>query len=246
MPYAYVHFKPDGTPFYAGKATRRLRAFDFRAGRNPHWKNIVNKYGAENIGVKVIEVQTEQEAFELEKLLIGELREKFTITNVTPGGGRPSGYTHSAEARRNMSLAHIGQRPTPEQIRKIVETRMRNGYTHSTKTRQKMAAAFRPERKQEMRMAMLGDKNFAKDPAIGSKISIAKTGKPRPDMKARMSGPESSNRRPEVRKKFSIAKRGRVWMRTAEQSRLVTKTVAEELALSGWYPGRIKWWTNKK
>jgi hypothetical protein len=45
--YAYIHCKPDGTPFYVGKGSGDR--FRVSGARNPYYRRTVNKYGAKNI-----------------------------------------------------------------------------------------------------------------------------------------------------------------------------------------------------
>lgn len=105
--FAYVHCKPDGTPFYVGKGTRK-RHLNFR-DRNPYHKRIVNKYGAENILVGVLECSTNEISLELEKGIIKCLkRSGIELANLTDGGegtlGRPCtelAKARVAEANRN-------------------------------------------------------------------------------------------------------------------------------------------------
>ena len=90
--FAYVHCKPDGTPFYVGKGVRK-RDKNFR-DRNPYHKKVVAKYGAENILVGRIECSTNDIALELEIGLIKCLKRMgVKLANITDGGegalGRP-------------------------------------------------------------------------------------------------------------------------------------------------------------
>lgn len=55
--YVYAHLKPDGTPFYVGKGCNG-RSREFSCGRNKFHKNIVNKYGKENILIEVVYCKT--------------------------------------------------------------------------------------------------------------------------------------------------------------------------------------------
>ena len=66
--FAYVHCKPDNTPFYVGKGT--MRRAKYLGERNNHHKATVKKYGKENIAIGVLECSSEELAFELEKGLI--------------------------------------------------------------------------------------------------------------------------------------------------------------------------------
>ena len=55
----YLHRRPNGEIFYVGKGLLQ-RAYDFAPSRRTDWhKNIVAKYGRENILVDVIECDNE-------------------------------------------------------------------------------------------------------------------------------------------------------------------------------------------
>lgn len=94
----YFHMRPDGTPFYVGKGVRS-RAYDFAPSRRTlHHKNIVAKYGRENIGVRVINCMYEAEAFALERAHISLLRmDGVELVNLTNGGEGATGRKLSSE-----------------------------------------------------------------------------------------------------------------------------------------------------
>lgn len=109
--YAYIHRRPDGTPFYVGKGcdASRKRSHSFKANRNQHYKNIISKYGAENIIVEIILCESEKSAFEKEVFLIAHLRlEGYALANQTEGGEGVSGLKHSIETKKKMSVLKIG------------------------------------------------------------------------------------------------------------------------------------------
>lgn len=108
--YAYVHMKPDLTPFYVGKGCGN-RAYDLNAaGRNKWHKNIVAKHGQENIIVEIMECSSEKEAFFREIAMIRSLKEAgVSICNVTAGGA--GGLTSSIE---NLSLKGKARYSNPE------------------------------------------------------------------------------------------------------------------------------------
>lgn len=118
----YVHMRPDGTPFYVGKGLRR-RAYDFSPSRRTAWhKNIVAKYGRENIKVKVIPCLDEHEAFFLERLQIKIARRNgVELVNLTDGGEGTSGRPASekqlaglAKGRMKGKKGKPGARPQLE------------------------------------------------------------------------------------------------------------------------------------
>ena len=97
--YAYIHCKPDGSPFYVGKGSSdRLKLY---SKRNNYHKNIVNKYGREKILIGGIECSSESIAFELEKGLIKCLTVSgIKLSNLTSGG---EGASHSKETKSAIS-----------------------------------------------------------------------------------------------------------------------------------------------
>lgn len=101
----YLHSRPDGSVFYVGKGLRR-RAFDFAPSRRTlHHKNIVQKHGRVNIGVKVIPCASEQEAFWLERAHIKMRKSQGTaLVNLTDGGEGASGRPVTAKQIENLKL----------------------------------------------------------------------------------------------------------------------------------------------
>lgn len=95
--FAYLHCKPDGTPFYVGKGLlHRVK----NLSRNKYHSNVVKKYGAENILIGEIECSTEEIALELEKGLIKCLKASgVKLTNLTEGGEGVSGLIWNNEQR---------------------------------------------------------------------------------------------------------------------------------------------------
>jgi len=90
--YTYLHCRPDGSPFYVGKG-RGKRAFDLRR-RNPHHRNVVAKYGQENIKVFVFPCGSEIESLSDEVLQISQLRrDGCELVNQTDGGDGVSNPT---------------------------------------------------------------------------------------------------------------------------------------------------------
>jgi hypothetical protein len=100
--YAYIHCKPDGTPFYVGKGHGR-RAYDLR-GRSDWHKRVVAKCGEPGVHVGKLACSTEAAAFELEKGLIKRFRWMgVKLCNMTDGGEGTTGHTVSVEARAGIS-----------------------------------------------------------------------------------------------------------------------------------------------
>lgn len=111
--YAYTHARPDGRVFYVGKGCGN-RAYAFSENRNNHYRNVVNKHGADNILVGKIPCSSEEIALELEKGLIKCFRKMgVDLVNLTDGGDGVSGYRwpkEQLEALRESRLADV-QRP---------------------------------------------------------------------------------------------------------------------------------------
>lgn len=192
---AYLHCKPDGTPFYVGKGTPKRSKFlvsTKRNLRNPHHQNVVSKYGAENILVGFLECSTEQFAFDLERGLIKCLRRMgIPLTNKTEGGEGSSGYKHTESAKIKMrgrltlkeqkdSLSALmrGRKHSPETIEKRRQSLL--GHITSEETRAKIALANtgkkqKPEQIEKHRLAMLGTKASDETKA---KLSLKKKGIP--------------------------------------------------------------------
>lgn len=125
--YAYIHCKPDGTPFYVGKGND-ARVSKKKRNHNRHHLSILNKYGEENVLVGKLECSTEGIAFDLERGLIKRLRKMgIDIVNLTDGGEGASGSVRSPETREKMSAAQRGNKKCL-------------GVSRSIETRAKMAA----------------------------------------------------------------------------------------------------------
>ncbi len=106
--YAYIHCRPDGTPFYVGKGDETRVSFKKRR-HNRHHMNILSKYGEANIFVGKIECSTEENAFDLERGLIKRLRKMgVIIVNLTDGGDGTKGSVRSPETRAKMAAGKLG------------------------------------------------------------------------------------------------------------------------------------------
>lgn len=107
--YAYIHRRPDGSAFYVGKGHAK-RAWNFY-DRNQYHKNVVAKYGRENITVEIVNAESETHAFELEKALIRIMRRhEYSITNMSIGGEGPVGYRHTDESKAKIRKSSMGRK----------------------------------------------------------------------------------------------------------------------------------------
>jgi hypothetical protein len=104
MPVVYLHRKPvDGSIFYVGIGNKEKRAHHFY-GRNAHWTNTYNKYGA---SVEIVaNVATRELANELEEFLIEEIGID-NLCNKTQGGDGFKGE-HTEESKNKMSKTRTG------------------------------------------------------------------------------------------------------------------------------------------
>ena len=116
--YAYIHCKPDTTPFYVGKGS--VKRSKKLYGRNEHHTRTVEKYGKENILIGRIECSSDEIAFELERGLVKCLkRSGVELTNQTEGGlgglqdqeAWNKGKKLSPEHRAKLSAARMGKSP---------------------------------------------------------------------------------------------------------------------------------------
>ena len=104
MSIVYIHKKPvDGSIFYVGIGNKEKRAYHFY-GRNAHWTNTYNKYGAD---VEIVaNLSTRELANELEEFLIEEIGID-SLCNKTLGGDGFKGE-HSEESKAKMSSSRTG------------------------------------------------------------------------------------------------------------------------------------------
>jgi hypothetical protein len=167
---AYLHCKPDATPFYVGKGDilRAKRILNRR--HNRHHMAVVSKYGVEGISVGFIPCSSEQLAFILEVGLIKCLRRAgFRLANRTDGGeghtgpkspehlhklrkaliGRPGtmrGRKHTAEASEKMRAASSGnthrrgKRNSPETVKRQRQVALEQWTSVEARARQRELA----------------------------------------------------------------------------------------------------------
>jgi hypothetical protein len=156
--FAYIHCKPDGTPFYVGKgAWRRVRYF---GERNPHHKNVVAKYGKENLSYGALECSNDKTAYTLEQGLIKCLRRSgVSLVNRTEGGDG-------------------GRNPTPETRAKLSEAAKKRGVSaacHEARVKAKKGKPLTTEHKELLRRKQTG-KVFTEEHRRNISISAKKRG----------------------------------------------------------------------
>lgn len=156
--YAYIHCKPDGTPFYVGKGT--LRRARYLGERNPHHKAIVSKYGTDNILKGWIECTDDKIALTLEVGIIKCMRRMgVCLVNFTDGG-------------------EGGKNPTPETRQRLSEAAKKRGVSKTCQTAKVIAKKGKPlseAQKAKQSKAMKG-RQFTDEHRKNISISAKKRG----------------------------------------------------------------------
>ncbi len=177
----YVHSRPDGSPFYIGKASKTKRAMDLRPSTRPniHHQNIVKKYGKENIEVDIIPCPNEQTAFNLEMWFIRLAKLlKVKLTNATEGGEGTVGKIVSETTRIKIAAAN--------RVRIITDTTREKLKNPSNETRQKLSESSKGHKRWEgkthsssalEKLKVLGSKNYKNldggvNPISGGRVVI--------------------------------------------------------------------------
>jgi group I intron endonuclease len=222
--YAYIHRKPNGTPFYVGKGT--LRRANSLKQRNPYYLATVKKYGVENIVVNSFECDSEEDAFELEMFLIECLKESgVKLTNCTDGGEGASGHVHSEEVRARMSAFRKGRPCKPHSAETRAKIKESNkGKVRSAETRANISRAgkgmirkpFSEEHKANMSIAAKknGISEACRTAAIIKKTGSTASTETREKMSRSLKGKTPWNKgkamSEETRAKMSVAKKGKI------------------------------------
>lgn len=128
--YVYIHSRPDGEAFYIGKGTGR-RAWDFSPKRRTaHHRNIMAKYGRENIIIEIIPAMYEAEAMMLERVHIALARQRGDrIANLTDGGEGVSGRVVSDAQQEALAKGRGKDRKLSDDARQRIADGLAHGRT---------------------------------------------------------------------------------------------------------------------
>lgn len=162
--YGNVKLHFDFSPFYVGRGQKHrmyMHLYEAKTIRekieneslnkeeekyNKHKINTINKilrHGKEPIILKLNENLNNNEVNELERFyisLIGRADKKLgPLTNQSDGGDGQSGYIHTLETRKKMSLAGKDKKQSEKHIENRTESRKNNGKEwHTKETKQKI------------------------------------------------------------------------------------------------------------
>jgi hypothetical protein len=165
LSYVYTLVDPrNNLPFYVGKGSgERCNAHFIEAKyyvkrKTPKLNKIrkLMRLGMEPIVVKVEQNVSDEQALDLECLLIAEMRNLgFALTNMTDGGDGAQGYKHTEEHKQKMSELQKGRvfseetkqrmrKPKSEQGRKnIAEARITTSYRPSNEAKKKTSETLK-------------------------------------------------------------------------------------------------------
>jgi hypothetical protein len=120
--YAYIHCKPDGTPFYVGKG-KLARVRRIRRPHNKKHEMIVGECGVQNVLVGKLECSSEAISYELERGLIKRLGLMgFDMVNLTEGGGGVGGFKMPENAKQKIRKALIGRKFSESHIKNLTKS----------------------------------------------------------------------------------------------------------------------------
>jgi len=170
--YAYIHAKPDGTPFYVGKGFAKRAQIMKR--RNTHHTNTVGKYGEENILIGRMECSSEATAFELERGLIKCLRRMgCSLVNQTDGGEGPSGAKHSAATLAKLKGNRNAKGAVRSAAAKALVSAARKGKPLSVEHCAKLSMAHKGQTVSEYTKQRLREVHTGNQYNTGRKLSAA-------------------------------------------------------------------------
>lgn len=157
--YSYLYLREDGTPYYAGKGTGE-RAF--------HSATHAVRPPKDRTRIVVFPMASEAEAFESERALIELFGRKDNSTgilrNMTDGGDGSSGYKHTIDTRKKMSVQRTGRKLSEGWKKKIGQALV--GRKNSTETIKKRSDSLRgrvlsPESRMKISQSLRKNKNAA-------------------------------------------------------------------------------------
>lgn len=175
--YVYVHKyasgPKEGQVFYVGKGSGN-RAWSTHS-RNPHWVNVVAKYGF--TAAVSLRFTRELCAFSFECALIS-LYERSNLVNMTDGGDGPSGYTATDAAKMAISENMVKNWADPE-YRTSMMARYNSAEVKSKKSKSIRISQKRPSvvrKLSESATEQWNNKEVARKMALS--MSAAKGGRP--------------------------------------------------------------------
>jgi hypothetical protein len=159
--YLYSHInKETSLPFYIGIGTKEVkntyrgifsRAFR-KSGRSQYWKNYTKKHQYEVSIICESDFYDDIKALEIEYIRrYGKKKYKLgTLVNLTDGGEGVTGFKHSEESKKKMSIAKKGTKLS-EEIKQTMSEREK-GKTLSKEHKEKIANSLKGQiRPQEVR-----------------------------------------------------------------------------------------------
>ena len=104
--YVYIKVLPNGKPFFVGKGFGYR--FIYTCGRNSYYKNIVIKYGKENLRTTIFPMENEESALKEEQRLIAYFKALgCKLSNMTDGGEGTSGFKRQAWNKgKHLTIVH--------------------------------------------------------------------------------------------------------------------------------------------
>jgi group I intron endonuclease len=202
----------------AGKLSRRW--IEHRASLNKnqhhsrHLQRAWHKYGESAFEFIILELVEIERLLEREQFFIDLLLPEY---NTCPVAGSPRGVKHTSEARRNMSVAHLGQKLTTQQRQKQSASMKRVWATDLDfrKRCNPLGRILKPESKQKISDSLKGQRH---GPERRRKISeTLKTRWATPEYRQLMTAAHVGNKAtPETRRRMSEAQKLR-WQREKQK-----------------------------
>lgn len=119
-----------------------------------------NLYGINNFEISILKLCDKSELIKWEQYYIDLYDSCNNGYNLSPKAGNCLGVKHTLEARKNMSLAHIGKKRAPEEIEKFKETmKLRGGVWNKGLKGFMLGRKTTEEAKRKIRLANSGNKN---------------------------------------------------------------------------------------